>query len=180
MVQPAMPTQLEKAQKTHDDAASAAREVREAADRAESEVRDREAELAALEAKHLLEAQAPPPEDDAEDDDDVASPAMMSPYPPLAEMVKRFRHDYGLGAEATTAEVVDEVCRDLSIAPTLPLVERAQRCYDVMYLGGVAPKGAAKGSRVVTVDKRMKADKRAIKAQEKRKKKFGSGKRGRK
>ncbi|KAH8053607.1 RNA methyltransferase [Aureococcus anophagefferens] len=43
-----------------------------------------------------------------------------------------------------------------------------------------APKGAAKGSRVVTVDKRMKADKRAIKAQDKRKKKFGSGKRGRK
>ena len=43
-----------------------------------------------------------------------------------------------------------------------------------------APKGAAKGSRVVTVDKRMKADKRAIKAQDRRKKKFGSGKRGRK
>ena len=66
-----------------------------------------------------------------------------SKNPPLAEMVERFRQDYGLGAEATMAEVVDEVCRELSIAPTLPLVERAQRCYDVMYLGGVAPKGAA-------------------------------------
>ena len=41
-----------------------------------------------------------------------------------------------------------------------------------------APKGATKGSRVVSVDARMKKDKRAAKSRAKKQKKFGKRRRG--
>ena len=107
---------------------------------------------------------------------------------------KRTRAEARLKAAKKRAEAVAND-PDMSAGRKLKEVERAmaraskQKRPDKVYVvaskskSGVrkatsAPKGATKGSRVVSVDARMKKDKRAAKSRAKKQKKFGKRRRG--
>mmetsp|Transcript_6392 Transcript_6392/g.15603 ORF Transcript_6392/g.15603 Transcript_6392/m.15603 type:complete len:499 (+) Transcript_6392:192-1688(+) len=108
---------------------------------------------------------------------------------------KRTRAEARLKAAKKRAEAVAND-PDMSAGRKLKEVERAmaraskQKRPDKVYVvaskskSGVrkatsAPKGATKGSRVVSVDARMKKDKRAAKSRAKKQKKFGKRRKGR-
>ncbi len=61
-------------------------------------------------------------------------------YPPLVEMVRRFRETLGMEG-GTVPAVVDGTCAMLSVGTAgLSLTEKAQRCYAVLYRA--APRAA--------------------------------------
>ena len=62
-------------------------------------------------------------------------------YPPLMEMVRKFKETTGVEGE-TAPVIVDGTCATLSVDTAgLSLSEKAQRCYDVLYRA--APEGAS-------------------------------------
>ena len=62
-------------------------------------------------------------------------------YPPLVEMVRKFKETTGVAGE-TAPVIVDGTCATLSVDTAgLSLSEKAQRCYDVLYRA--APEGAS-------------------------------------
>ena len=52
--------------------------------------------------------------------------------PPLAEMVARFKREFGLADSMTMIEAVGEACNALGVQKDGSLIEQAKRCWAVM------------------------------------------------
>lgn len=52
--------------------------------------------------------------------------------PPLAEMVARFKREFGLADSMTMIEAVGEACNALGVQKEGSLIEQAKRCWAVM------------------------------------------------